>query len=134
VLREPIEREIGKIGRAVMTITLAAATVMLILAVGSLIGLVIQRHFQGAPMHDHEAFHTANATARACATVSADNPETAASVTIGALGYRMRCMEAGCGNLARRGFRYADTGGRPMTNLVFCHGHGRLRVERDRGG
>ena len=35
-------------------------------------------------------------------------------------------------DLARRGFRYADTGGRPMTNLVFSHGHGRLRVERDR--
>jgi hypothetical protein len=43
-----------------------------------------------------------------------------------------RCMEAGCGNLARPGLRYADDGGRPMTNLVFCHGRGRLRVERDR--
>jgi hypothetical protein len=30
------------------------------------------------------------------------------------------------------GLRYADAGGRPMTNLVFCHGRGRLRVERDR--
>jgi len=63
--------------------------------------------------------------------VSTDNPETAASVTIGALGYRARCTEAGCGNLARLGLRYADAGGRPMTNLVFCHRHGRLRVERD---
>jgi hypothetical protein len=36
-----------------------------------------------------------------------------------------RCMEAGCGNLARRDLRYADDGGGPMTNLVFCHGHGR---------
>jgi hypothetical protein len=59
VLREPIEREIGKIGRAVMTITLAAATVMLILAVGSLVSLVLQRNFQGQPVHDREAFHTA---------------------------------------------------------------------------
>jgi hypothetical protein len=58
--------------------------------------------------------------------------ETPASVTIGALGYRARCMETGCGYLARLGFRYADTGGRPMTNLAFCRGHGRLRVERDR--
>jgi hypothetical protein len=52
------EQSEGKIGRAVMTIALAAATVMLILAVGSLIGLVIQRHFQGEP-NDREAFHTA---------------------------------------------------------------------------
>jgi hypothetical protein len=56
VLREPTE---GKIGRAVMTIALAAATVMLILAVGSLVGLVIQRNFQGQPTHDREAFHNA---------------------------------------------------------------------------
>ena len=55
-MREPSE---GKVGRAVLTIALAAATVMLILAVGSLIGLVIQRHFRGEPMHDREAFHTA---------------------------------------------------------------------------
>lgn len=58
--------------------------------------------------------------------------ETPASVTIGALGYRARCREAGCGNLARVGLRYVDSGGRPMTTLVFCHGHGRLRVEHDR--
>jgi hypothetical protein len=37
----------------------AAATVMLILAVGSLIGLVIQQNFQGESMHDREAFPTA---------------------------------------------------------------------------
>jgi hypothetical protein len=42
-----------------MTIALAAATVMLALAVASLIGLVVQRNFQGAPMHDRQAFHTA---------------------------------------------------------------------------
>ena len=64
--------------------------------------------------------------------MSGGYPDTVASVTIGALGYRARCTEAGCGNLARLGFRYADAGGRPMTNLVFCHRHGRLRVERDR--
>jgi len=49
----------GKIGRAVLMIALAAATVMLILAVGSLIGLVIQQTFQGESMHDREAFPTA---------------------------------------------------------------------------
>ena len=53
------EQSEGKIGSAVLTIALAAAAVMLILAVDSLIGLVIQRHFQGEPMHDREAFHTA---------------------------------------------------------------------------
>jgi len=55
-VREPSE---GKIGRTVMTIALAAATVMLALAVASLIGLVVQRNFQGAPIHDRQAFHTA---------------------------------------------------------------------------
>ena len=55
-MREPSE---GKIGRTVMTIALAAATVMLALAVASLIGLVVQRNFQGAPIHDRQAFHTA---------------------------------------------------------------------------
>jgi hypothetical protein len=58
--------------------------------------------------------------------------ETPASVMIGVLGYRTRCREAGCGNLARMGLRYADSGGRPMTTLVFWHGHGRVRVERER--
>jgi hypothetical protein len=64
--------------------------------------------------------------------VSAGNPETAASVNIGAISYRARCTEAGCGNLARLGFRYADAGGRPMTNVVYCHAHGRERLARDK--
>jgi hypothetical protein len=42
------------------------------------------------------------------------------SVMIGALGYRARCLEAGCGNLARLGFPMSHGGGRPMTRLVFC--------------
>jgi hypothetical protein len=33
---------------------------------------------------------------------------------------------SGCENLARLGLRYADAGGRPITNLAYCHGHGRL--------
>ena len=64
--------------------------------------------------------------------MSTDHPETAASVAIVALGYRVPCTEAGCKNLSRLLLRYADTGGRPMSNSEFCHGHGRLRVARDR--
>ena len=59
MLRDPIEREIGKIGRAVLAIALAAATLMLILTLGSFVALIVQRGFQGAPMQDREAFHTA---------------------------------------------------------------------------
>jgi hypothetical protein len=43
--------------------------------------------------------------------VSADDPETAANVTIGTLGYRARCTKAGCGNLGRLSLRYANAGG-----------------------
>jgi hypothetical protein len=56
LLREPTE---GKIGRAVLAIAVALATVMLILTLGSFIGLIVQRNFQDEPMHDREAFHTA---------------------------------------------------------------------------
>jgi hypothetical protein len=56
LLREPTE---GKIGRAVLAIALALATVMLILTLGSFVGLIVQRNFQGEPVHDREAFHTA---------------------------------------------------------------------------
>jgi hypothetical protein len=54
------------------------------------------------------------------------------SLTIIPLGYRARCTEAGCKNLGRMILRYADAGGRPMSNSEFCHGHGRMRVARDR--
>ena len=43
-------------------------------------------------------------------------PETAASVTIVPLGYRARCTDAGCASLGRLISRYADVGGRPMSN------------------
>ena len=56
MLREPTE---GKIGRAVLAIALALATVMLILTLGSFIGLTVQRHFQAERMYDRKAFHTA---------------------------------------------------------------------------
>jgi hypothetical protein len=54
-VREPSE---GKIGQAVLTVALVAAALMLILAVGSLIGLVIHRNFRGEPTH-RQTFHTA---------------------------------------------------------------------------
>jgi hypothetical protein len=64
--------------------------------------------------------------------MSTDNPETAASVTIIAVGYRtLRCTEHGCKNLGRLLLRYADAGGRPMSNAEFCHRHGRLKIARD---
>ena len=55
-MREPSE---GKIGRAVLTIALIAATAMLVLVLVSFVGLIVHRGFQGAPMHDRQAFHTA---------------------------------------------------------------------------
>jgi hypothetical protein len=63
--------------------------------------------------------------------MSADHPETPASVTIGALGYRARCTKVGCGKLARRGLRRADAGSRPMNNVEFCYAHALVRIARD---
>ena len=60
--------------------------------------------------------------------MSTDHPETPASVTIVALGYRARCNEAGCKNLGRMFLRYADAGGRPMSNSEFCLAHARLKL------
>jgi hypothetical protein len=64
--------------------------------------------------------------------VSTDNPETAASVKIGPISYRARCIEAGCQNLGRPVLIYADAGGRPIAHPVVCHAHGRRRLARDR--
>jgi hypothetical protein len=47
-----------------------------------------------------------------------EHPETAASATIVALGYRARCTEPHCKNLRRLILRYAGTGGRPMINRI----------------
>jgi hypothetical protein len=58
--------------------------------------------------------------------------ETAASVTIRALGYRAPCTEAGCKNLGRVLMIYADAGGRPIAHPVVCHTHGHERVARDK--
>ena len=64
--------------------------------------------------------------------MSTANPETAASVTIGAITYRARCTEAGCKNLGHMLFIYADAGGRPIAHPVLFHEHGRERLARDR--
>jgi hypothetical protein len=64
--------------------------------------------------------------------VSADQPESAASVTARPISYRARCTEAGCKNLGRLLMIYADAGGRPMSHPVVCHTHGHKRLERDR--
>jgi hypothetical protein len=63
--------------------------------------------------------------------VSTEHPETPASVTVIAMGYRERCTEAGCKNLALLILRYADAEGRPISNSEFCYAHCRVRVERD---
>jgi hypothetical protein len=55
-MREPSE---GKIGRAILAIALIAATAMLVLVLGSFVGLIVERQIQGPPTHDREAFHTA---------------------------------------------------------------------------
>jgi hypothetical protein len=55
-MREPSE---GKIGRAILAIALIAATAMLVLVLGSFVGLIVERQIQGPPIQDREAFHTA---------------------------------------------------------------------------
>jgi hypothetical protein len=57
-----------------------------------------------------------------------------ASVPIIGLGFRAPWAEAGCRNLARLSLRHADAGGRPMTSLVYCVGHGRERIARNKAG
>ena len=64
--------------------------------------------------------------------MSTDHPETAASVAVGAISYRARCIEAGCKNVGRLIFIYADAGGRPIRHPVLCFAHARLKIARDR--
>lgn len=52
-------------------------------------------------------------------------------VTIITLGYRARCTERGCDNLARVILRYANVGGRPLSNLERCNAHARGAIERE---
>jgi hypothetical protein len=65
VLREPSE---SKIGRAVMTIALVAATALLALAIAWLIGSAVQRHLKGEPIQHREALHQAALSFRLRAT------------------------------------------------------------------
>ena len=64
--------------------------------------------------------------------MSADNSETAASVTVRLISYRARCTKTGCENVGRYLFIYADAGGRPIAHPVLCHAHGRERIARDK--
>jgi hypothetical protein len=64
--------------------------------------------------------------------MSTDREETPASVNIGPISYRARCIEAGCNNLGRLQMIYADAGGRPIAHPVVCHEHARRRLARDR--
>ena len=56
-MREPIERQIGKIGRAVLAIALTLATAMLVLAVVALVDLAMQPQLEGPPLQDNAALH-----------------------------------------------------------------------------
>jgi len=53
-------------------------------------------------------------------------------LTILSIGYRARCSVTGCGNLAQTIIRYADRGGRPLSNLERCNRHAREALEHDR--
>jgi hypothetical protein len=64
--------------------------------------------------------------------MSTDHLDTPASVTILAAGYRARCTVLRCKNLGRLILRYADAGGRPLSNSELCHAHARVRIPRDR--
>jgi len=59
MLRDPIEREIGKIGRAVLAIVLVLGAASLILTVVAVVSLVAYRQLDGPPLQDHAALHTA---------------------------------------------------------------------------
>jgi len=52
-------------------------------------------------------------------------------VTILTIGYRARCTEPKCRNLARTIIRYVDRSGRPLSNLESCHAHARELIERE---
>ena len=58
-MREPIEREIGKIGRAVLASVLVLGAASLLLALVAVVGLIVQRQLDGPPLQDHAALHTA---------------------------------------------------------------------------
>jgi hypothetical protein len=53
-------------------------------------------------------------------------------VAIVTISYRARCTMPRCKNLGRMILRYADPGGRPISNSEFCHAHARVRLARVR--
>jgi hypothetical protein len=59
MLRDPIEREIGKIGRAVLASVLVLGAASLLLGLVAVVSLVVQRQLEGPPPQDHAALHTA---------------------------------------------------------------------------
>jgi hypothetical protein len=64
--------------------------------------------------------------------MSTDHLETETSVTVVTITYRAQCSEPRCRNRARLILRYADAGGRPMSNSELCHAHARVRIARGR--
>jgi hypothetical protein len=65
--------------------------------------------------------------------MSTDHPGgRAASVRIGPISYRARCVEALCKNQGRMLMIYSDAGGRPIAHPVVCNEHARRRLGRDR--
>lgn len=67
---------------------------------------------------------------RHAVAVSSDRPQTAASVSISAISYRARCIEASCTNRARVQMVYADAGGLPIAHPVVCNEHARRGLAR----
>ena len=61
----------------------------------------------------------------------AEQQEVPACVTVMAIRYRVKCTAPGCRNVARTILRYADGGGRPLSNLGWCNAHTREAIERD---
>ncbi len=57
--------------------------------------------------------------------------EEPSCLTVLTLGYKAKCTEPGCHNLARVILRrQGDRSGRPLSNLERCHGHARAELER----
>ncbi len=51
--------------------------------------------------------------------------EDTACITVLTIGYKAKCTELGCGNLARVILRQGDRSGRPLSNLERCNRHAR---------
>ncbi len=58
-----------------------------------------------------------------------ESQDEAACLTVITIGYRAKCTEPGCRNLARAILRYGDRSGRPVSNSERCHAHAREALE-----